>query len=174
MTGPVTNGTATSHPNKGRKIHREVRSPVERFFAQTGRSGECLVWTGTILKTGYGRFSRGRKAEGSVAAHRYAWELVHGPIPDGLLVLHKCDNPRCVDVEHLFLGTHADNMADKKAKGRQVRGERAPKAKLTEAQVLELRAEAAAGARVSALARKYGIDRNSVAKIIARKNWSHL
>ena len=79
-----------------------------------------------------------------------------------------------VDVEHLFLGTQADNMTDKKAKGRQARGERAPKAKLTEAQVLELRAEAAAGVRVSVLARKYDLNRNNVAKIIARKSWSRL
>ncbi|MGM9321473.1 HNH endonuclease [Deinococcus aquaticus] len=147
---------------------------MERFFAQTQRSGACLVWTGAILKSGYGRFSRGRKAEGNAAAHRYAWELAHGAIPDGLLVLHKCDNRRCVDVEHLFLGTQADNMTDKKAKGRQARGERAPKAKLTEAQVLELRAEAAAGVRVSVLARKYDLNRNNIAKIIARKSWSHL
>jgi hypothetical protein len=70
----------------------------------------CHVWTSTLATGGYGRVL--------VSAHRLAWELAHGPIPDGLLVLHRCDNPPCCNPEHLFLGTVADNMADKTAKGR--------------------------------------------------------
>lgn len=76
----------------------------------------CLEWTGYTNVRGYGRIAfNGR----TVGAHRLAWELVNGPIPDGMNVLHHCDNPPCCNVGHLFLGTHADNSADMVAKGRQ-------------------------------------------------------
>jgi hypothetical protein len=70
----------------------------------------CHLWTGTIIPGGYGRVH--------VAAHRLAFQLANGPIPAGLLVLHRCDNPPCCNPEHLFLGSNADNMADKVRKGR--------------------------------------------------------
>lgn len=78
--------------------------------------GDCIVWQGRIESGGYGRV--GRRG----LAHRQAWERANGPIPDGLLVLHHCDNPPCVNPEHLFLGTHQDNSDDAKAKGRVFNG----------------------------------------------------
>ena len=100
----------------------------EIFFSKTklsdmsrpGMETPCLVWTSRCDKDGYGRF---RSAGRDVGTHRLAWEFEHGNIPDGLLVLHRCDNPPCVAVGHLFLGTNADNMADRNAKGRQARGD---------------------------------------------------
>lgn len=96
--------------------------PVEpRLWAKIDASSgasSCWPWTATRMKTGYGMISvagKGRKAT------RVVWEVVFGPIPEGFHVLHRCDNPPCCNPAHLFLGTHVDNMADKRAKGRQAR-----------------------------------------------------
>lgn len=77
--------------------------------------GGCLEWTACSTPAGYGNIRNGASV---VLAHRVAWELVNGPIPDGISVLHHCDNPPCCNVDHLFLGTHADNSADMISKGR--------------------------------------------------------
>jgi hypothetical protein len=98
----------------------------ERFFAKAklssfirpGMTTPCLEWQAARDRDGYGYF--GVRAGKVAKAHRLAWEFAHGPIPDGLHVLHKCDNPPCIDVEHLFLGTNDDNVADMNAKGRAV------------------------------------------------------
>lgn len=88
---------------------------ARRFEERIDKSGECWIWTGSYSPSGYGRASRGLK---KVRAHRAAYELYVGPITDGLHVLHKCDNPACVNPAHLFLGTHLDNMRDMETKGR--------------------------------------------------------
>jgi hypothetical protein len=115
-------------------------------------------------------------------AHRLAWEAAHGPLPAGMHVCHKCDVPKCINVEHLFLGTHADNMADCAQKGRQMsgvarssvspRGADQWNAKLTEADVRAIRA---AGAEpYSAIARRFGISKSNVVMIKTGKSWKHL
>lgn len=129
----------------------------ERFRSKVavGPPGECWEWQAARGPKGYGRYNTG----GSVkVASRMAWELTFGPIPAGLLVCHRCDNPPCVNPAHLFLGTHADNSLDMVAKGRSPRapGERSGKAKLTEDQVRAIRAAYAAGEPTRSIAGRFG------------------
>lgn len=109
---------------------------------QPGPNG-CIVWTGSTSKNGYGRLSRGAATAGWTGTHRVSWELANGPIPDDMYVLHHCDNPPCCNPEHLFLGTLSDNTQDMLAKGRArghlPSGEAHPSARLTDAEVADLR-----------------------------------
>lgn len=96
-----------------------------RFWSHVDKSGECWEWTAARQPSGYGKMVVGSRLDGSrrfPPSHRLAWELTHGPIPQGLHVLHHCDNPPCCNPAHRFLGTDADNAADKVAKGRQATG----------------------------------------------------
>jgi hypothetical protein len=96
-------------------------SLAERFWAKVQRGTGCWEWTGAVLNRAwpYGVIQRGQRGEGTIVASRLSWELANGPISDGLWVLHRCDNPRCVRPSHLFLGTDSDNKRDMIAKGRQ-------------------------------------------------------
>lgn len=88
---------------------------ARRFWDKVDKSGDCWLWTAGITAGKYGIISISGKRH---YAHRVSWELVNGPVPEGLFVLHKCDVRRCVRPDHLFIGTHDDNMADMMAKGR--------------------------------------------------------
>lgn len=141
----------------------------ERFWRRVEKSEGCWLWTGPLDQYGYGRLTvRDRHA----AAHRVAWALTNGPIPGGLQVLHRCDNPPCVCPDHLFLGTQADNLADAVGKGRLVlRGSGASGAKLTED---DIRAIRASDDRQVAMASRYGVTQAAISAIRLRKTWAHL
>jgi hypothetical protein len=129
----------------------------------------CLPWWGTLMNKGYGTtWDRAERRE--VLAHRFVYEQAFGSIPDGLFVLHRCDNPPCVNPEHLFLGDTRDNAIDMVRKGRHRggarRGEANHFAKLTDAQVAVLRADRTAGMTQRALARKYGVGQSQVWRIL--------
>lgn len=98
---------------------RQRKDPAERFWAKVDKSGDCWVWTAAKHDFGYGVFQLGRgPSEGLRRAHVLSWLWSNGPIPDGLVVCHRCDNPPCVRPDHLFLGTLGDNTRDMVAKGR--------------------------------------------------------
>lgn len=152
----------------------EQLTPAERFWAHVEKTDTCWVWAGFKLK-GYGRLSfLGQH----VYAHRLAWELTNGPIPEGLCVLHQCDNPPCVRPDHLFLGTNAENMADRNAKGRHlscgVRGENVVTHKLTEADVRTMRSLHTAGVKIPSLARRFNVHYNTAYYVVRNRTWRHI
>lgn len=128
---------------------------------------DCWLWTGAKTSLGYGQMTINRRR---VGAHRVAYQMAYGrSIPTGMVVCHRCDNPSCVNPAHLFLGTQADNMADKAAKQRAARRSRNGAAKLTEQQYDELERRAAAGERLSDIARSYGVTVQAVSQYIKRR-----
>ena len=165
--------------------------PIEtRFWSKVDRTAgpdACWPWVARVGAGGYGVIRFGSKHR---RAHRVAYELAHGPIPTDLFVCHTCDNPRCCNPRHLWLGSPGDNMADRDSKGRQARGERSGRhtqpgatprgervgtAKLTAAHVLSIRErDTAGGATISALAREYGVTRAAIRAILLRTSWRHL
>lgn len=143
-----------------------------RFVHRTDDLFGCWLWTGRTAGRGYGYISRGRRREGDAYAHRVAWELAYGPIPDGLWVLHQCDTPHCVRPDHLFLGTHRDNMRDMLAKGRdRLTGERNHRARLTAEQVQTIRHS---DESLRTLATHFGVAIRTIRDVRRRKNWKHV
>jgi hypothetical protein len=102
---------------------RGLKDPVENFWSKVDQTGDCWTWTAGRDKDGYGKFAigLGGHAQRHVRAHRFAYESLVGDIPDGHVVMHRCDNPPCVRPDHLTTGTPLDNNDDKIAKGRDVR-----------------------------------------------------
>jgi len=162
-----------------------------RFWGKVRKTKDaCWIWAASKRSKGYGAFvwtdPGGRIVQGR--AHRFAWQLARGPIPEDMCVLHHCDVPACVRVDHLYLGTRADNNADMIAKGRKrnggtrtpseqchyERGEQHHAAKLRSSTVQSLRADRVRGLSYSALGRKYGIVASSAYKIATRKQWTHV
>jgi hypothetical protein len=105
---------------RGPKPQPRLEAFEQRFLGDPN-SG-CWLWTANVNRDGYGLMCGSRRGRKQFLAHRIAWELFRGPIPIGMQVLHRCDTPSCVRPDHLFLGTHADNMLDKVRKGRQRNG----------------------------------------------------
>lgn len=145
-----------------------------RFWSKVAIAGpdECWEWQGAKTKSGYGWFSY----QGAPRlAHRVAWELTNGPIPDGLFYCHKCDNPNCVNPAHSFLGTAAENNADMRGKRRHVVGENSPRAKLTEAQARSIANDYLVNNKTQhELAADYGVDIITVNNILNGATWKHL
>jgi DNA-binding XRE family transcriptional regulator len=151
------------------------RKPLaERWAKRVARGDGCWEWTAYRDPFGYGRMG-GTDPKSIILAHRASWLIHFGPIPDGLDVLHRCDNPPCSRPDHLFLGTARDNMQDASTKGRTTRGERGYSAKLTAGQVLAIRARyAEGGISQQRLADAYGVARETVSELIRHETWKHL
>jgi hypothetical protein len=153
--------------------YRACPSPAkpvaQRLFGRTDRSGSCWLWMGSKTRKGYGLIKNGGKTR---QAHRLAWELTNGGIPSGMVVMHKCDNPSCINPAHLSVGTIADNNLDKIAKGRHPTGADAvTTAKLTPDDVRAIRASRGTSRRI---AREYGVSEANIRLIRSRQSWRHV
>lgn len=166
-------------------IGGKVIKPLsERLFAKVDKSpgigpnGDCWEWRGYVHPTGYGQIGRGKASEGMVHTHRAVYELTNGPIPEGLWVLHTCDNRLCCNPAHLWLGTPKQNTQDMIAKGRRraaskvARGEDVTLSKLTEEKVRAMRAEPPM--TFKKLGAKYGVTAGTANKVILRQTWAHV
>lgn len=165
----------------------KARPVAERFWEKVNKDGPipahrpelglCWIWTAgiNVPRGGYGMFAL---RKGVIRrSHRIAWELANDrPVPDGLWVLHRCDNPPCVRPAHLFLGTPKDNTDDMAAKGRlnPLHGSARPQAKISEADVIAIRAARAQGVTGAELALKYGVHRTAIYHIAKRDYWKHI
>lgn len=166
-----------------------MKTTEQRFWEKVQKTDGCWIWTGSKRNKGYGAFSytvNGRLIQGR--AHRYSYELHKGEIPPGLFVLHRCDNPACVNPDHLFLGTNEDNIRDMLAKGRHIpggthignagdwkRGTEHHAAKLTPDDVREIRRlHAEGGWSYGQLGKRFGVNASAAYKIVKRLLWKQI
>jgi hypothetical protein len=140
------------------------------FWSLVVKTESCWIWVGQRNRDGYGQYNN----NGCHMAHRWAWSDSGGePLGDRIL-MHKCDNPPCVNPDHLFPGTHQDNQQDKINKNRQARGETSGSSRLTAAQVLEMRKRRAEGWQYKQIAVAFGVCKDTAQKAVRGINWSHL
>lgn len=143
----------------------------DRFWKKVNKTKGCWTWIGCINPGGYGGFGFNGKRE---YAHRVSYLFAYGKIPHGLCVCHSCDNRKCVNPKHLWLGTVADNLADAYAKGRTIKGEDSKKSKLKTSDVLQIKALLNEGALQRVLAKEYDVSTDTIGKIYRRETWSWL
>lgn len=156
----------------------------ERFWSKVNKTESCWIWiAGKSNK--YGNFNFNGK---QYRVHRLMWESLYGPIPHGMVICHKCDNPPCCNPDHLFIGTQKDNIQDAARKGRirnhmgcnggsefnPTRGENNGLAKLTEPDVKAIRELASQGHSSWVLAKQYGVDPSAIRQVVKRQTWKHV
>lgn len=143
------------------------------FERHVERTDGCWKWHGSLCK-GYGHCGGMKAGQRHIRAHRLSWILHYGPIPEGMCVLHRCDVKSCTNPQHLFLGSHRDNVADKVKKGRQANGEKCRTTRLCASdvkRVFELRKD---GATQWGIAHQFGVTQSCIYRILAGHSWKHL
>lgn len=147
------------------------KRPLEdRFWDKVAFGMDCWGWFGAVDKNGYGQtYAHGKQLK----AHRVSYEMHYGKIPDGLMVLHKCDNPGCTRPCHLFVGSNSDNMKDMASKGRggKSRGESHGMSKLTPSNVGDIRSMVASGISQREASRRFGVSYQNVWRIVHSETW---
>lgn len=157
----------------------DIASLSRRFWKKVRKTDGCWVWTASIGSHGYGqiRLTSVQGPLGAGTSHRVSWFLHYGVIPNDLHICHRCDNRMCVRPDHLFLGTHHDNMLDKQSKGRcrtnPRKGCNNPGAKFTPDQIAYIRLECKPG-MFKAFARRYGVDPATISNIVRRRHYSDI
>lgn len=167
---PIPDGVASERTNYG--------SVAEKFHsrAMPEPNSGCWLWTGTYDREGYGRIYIA-SLQKYVRAHRLSMILHGRSIPDGMLVLHKCDNPTCVNPDHLWAGTNRENIEDRFVKGRSAVSDKIFLTKLTEADVMEIRRSYVPRSKLygaRALARKYGVGEGAIHNALSHRTWAHV
>jgi len=180
-------GLCQSHYTRWRE-GRDLSAPLRRrivnddharfdSWVEMDPNGGCWLWSGVTSEFGHGRFGVGAT---SLPAHRFAFERAYGPVPRALNVCHHCDVPQCVNPDHLFAGTQADNVADMMAKGRYgenrrwCRGSAHPRAKLDECAVVRILDALSRGQTQYDLADQYGVSQIMISRIKRGLSWSHV
>lgn len=161
-------------------MRRKTIDPEQRFWSKVLKlESGCWQWQAGKQRSGHGFFFPDKGH--IVRAHRYAWELTYGKIPDDRCVLHRCDNPSCVNPAHLFLGTQADNIHDMDLKGRRAkhnpadqRGAKNHQAKLTDEVVQRIKDLHVSGYRQADIMRMTGVNRKRVWSIVNGETWAHI
>lgn len=153
----------------------KLKPIIERYLAKVLKSGGCWKWTGAKSPHGYGVI-RGDASKRTVFAHRFSYEHFNGAIPEGLCVLHKCDNPECTNPDHLFVGTQKDNIDDMMRKGRKpqvvgLKGQSSPRAKLTWGEVAEIKRMLSGGSSCASISRVFKVTPENISAIKTGKTW---
>jgi hypothetical protein len=164
----------------GRGLKRQFCSTKCKLFGEIEKKNGCWEWQGLLHPNGYA-YTTNHETEKKEHAHRVSYRIFKGDIPDKLYVCHSCDNRKCINPDHLFLGTAQENMLDAKEKGRlehikllACKGEASPNAKLNDEKVREIRKEIEAGIRCTVIARKYCMSSSVIYLIRDGKAWSHV
>lgn len=153
-------------------------SVEKRFYKKVIKTDRCWLWTGASDKHGYGSIGLGSRSDGSRGtelAHRVAWCLRFGEIPEGLCVLHRCDNPSCVRPDHLFLGTQLENIADMVSKKRHNLGQKNGRSRLTDVTVRAIKHLLITEDKSHGeIANMFGVCRSLITMIANQKRWRHV
>lgn len=155
-----------------------MRPAIERLIERIefDPNGGCWLWSGSPTPGGYSQVQVGtrRGQQRPHSGHRISYEHFKGPVPEGMVVRHKCDVRLCVNPDHLEIGTRRDNVQDAKDRGRHAKGEDFRRAKLNERSVKEIRLRYAAGETQPALAKEFGVTQSAVNAVCQRKTWAHV
>lgn len=152
-------------------VSGEINEALGRFMEKAGRSesdDSCWEWTASLTHDGYGRFTYLAK---QALAHRFSYWLFVGDISKEIKVCHTCDNPKCCNPKHLFLGTNADNLRDMAEKGRSTHGEKNPNRKLASSQIMEILND---DRKHGKIAEQYGVTRSQISGIKRGTSWTRL